>query len=163
MEKRMKPTSILTTIGVATVIVLTAFSPVTRILGVGTNVHARSRGCTNASLRGTYATMRTGINQVLGGPIAIIGVTTFDGDGTFGSRRTSASRNGVIEDWTDLPPGGGGYTVDSDCTGSIFADDGTKTDNIVVLDGGNEWFLISTLSGRIITEVGRKIDGRERE
>jgi hypothetical protein len=109
---------------------------------------------------GCYGFLRTGINNVLGGPVAAIGLTTFNGDGTASGERESVSRNGVISDWTDVPPTGS-YTVDSDCTGSIFDENGNKTQNIVVVARGNEFLLISTLSGRIVTAIGKKVDAKE--
>src|SRR5262245_24796005 len=74
-------------------------------------VHAHDRGCSVASLKGTYAFRRTGVNNVVGGPIAQIGIDVFNGDGTRGLIRTTRSTNGEIRDWTDLPPNGS-YTVD---------------------------------------------------
>jgi hypothetical protein len=55
----------------------------------------------------------------------------------------------------------GTYQVDSDCTGALFDQNAMKTSDIVVLEGGNEFFLISTLTGRIITAVNRKLEREE--
>ena len=66
-----------------------------------TPVHAHDRGCSVASLKGTYAFRRTGVNNVVGGPIAQIGINVLNGDGTIGLIRTTRSSNGVIQDWTD--------------------------------------------------------------
>src|SRR5271167_1620180 len=101
-----------------------------RIPGVIINVHAHDRGCSVASFKGTYAFRRTGVNNVVGGPIAQIGIDVFNGDGTRGLIRSTRSTNGEIQDWTDSPPSGS-YTVDPDCTGSVFAADGAKTNNVV--------------------------------
>ena len=49
------------------------------IPGAITNVHAHDRGCSVASLKGTYAVRRTGVNNVVGGPIAQIGIDVFNG------------------------------------------------------------------------------------
>lgn len=147
---------------IATVALISALSPSARIPGIGTRVQARHHTCSETILRGTYAFERTGINNVTGGPIAIIGVHTYNGDGTSGASRQAASRQGVIQDWTDVPPGGT-YTVDSDCTGSVFDASGTKTEDLVVIDGGNEVFLISTLPGRIITTIDKKLEVRDRD
>ena len=38
--------------------------------------------CSVASLKGTYAFRRTGVNNVVGGPIAQIGIIVEDGEGT---------------------------------------------------------------------------------
>ena len=84
-----------------------------------TPIHDHHRGCSVASLKGTYAFRRTGVNNVVGGPIAQIGIDVFNGDGTRGLIRSTRSTNGEIRDWTDSPPSGS-YTVDLDYTGSIF-------------------------------------------
>src|SRR5712671_3251590 len=94
-----------------------------RIPGAIINVHAQERGCSVASLKGTYAFRRTGVNNVVGGPIAQIGIDVFRGDGKRGLIRSTRSTNGDIRDWTDTPPSGS-YTIDPDCTGSFFDADG---------------------------------------
>ncbi|MGC2283205.1 MAG: hypothetical protein WA603_24550, partial [Candidatus Acidiferrales bacterium] len=54
----------------ATGFVLLAFFA--RIPGPIMNVHADNRGCSVANLKGTYGFNRTGVNNVVGGPIASI-------------------------------------------------------------------------------------------
>ena len=127
------------------------------IPGAVIDVHAHDRGCSVASLKGTYAFRRTGVNNVVGGPIAEIGIDVFNGDGTRGLIRSTRSSNGEIQDWTDSPPSGS-YTVDQDCTGSVFAADGTKTNNLIVLDGGKRFFLLSVAPDTITTEEGERLD-----
>jgi len=122
-----------------------------------TPVRDHHRGCSVASLKGTYAFRRTGVNNVVGGPIAQIGIDVFNGDGTRGLIRSTRSTNGEIQDWTDFPPNGS-YTVDPDCTGSFFAADGTKTNNLVVLDGGKRFFLLSVAPDTITTEEGKRLE-----
>src|SRR5262249_16346633 len=117
-------------------------------------VHVR---CSVASLKGTYAFRRTGVNNVVGGPIAQIGIDVFNGDGTRGLTRSTRSTNGEIRDWTDLPTIGS-YTVDPDCTGSFFDEDGTKSNNLVVLDGGKRFMLLSVAPDTITTEEGEKLE-----
>ena len=131
--------------------------PEARIPGAVTKVHAQDRGCSVASLKGTYAYRRTGVNYDLGGPIAQIGVDTFNGDGTRGLLRRTGSQNGRIVDWFDEIPGGS-YTVDPDCTGSILDASGTKINNFVVLDGGKGFFLVSTQPGTIVTSEAKRLE-----
>jgi hypothetical protein len=97
------------------------------------------------------------VNNVVGGPIAEIGILVFNGDGTRGGRRITSSANGEIEDWTDVPPSGS-YTVDPDCTGSFFDADGTKIQNLVVLDGGKRFFSLSVAPDTIVTSEGKRLD-----
>lgn len=120
-------------------------------------VHVHDRGCSVASLKGTYAFRRTGVNNGLGGPIAQIGIAVYGGDGARGLIRTTRSGNGVIREWTDFPTNGR-YTVDPDCTGAFFETDGTKTNNLVVLDGGRRFFLLSVLPDTITTEEGTRLE-----
>ncbi len=124
-----------------------------RIPGATTNVHAKDQVCSVASLKGTYAFRRTGVNNVVGGPIAQIGINVENGEGTINLIRTTRSSNGVILDWFDqLEPGS--YTVDPDCTGTFF----NKMNNLVVLDGGKRYFLLSVSPGTIVTEEGTRIE-----
>ena len=125
-----------------------------------TPVYAHERGCSVASLKGTYAFRRTGVNNDLGGPIAQIGIDVFNGDGTRGPVRSTRSNNGDVLDWTNFPPNGS-YTIDPDCTGSFFDASGAKTNNVVVLDGGKEFFLLSVAPDTITTEEGTKLEGED--
>ena len=160
LRSDMRLTSILTAACIATLVLIAAVWPSARIPGAVTKVHAQDRGCSVASLQGAYAFRRTGVNNELGGPIAAIGVDIFNGDGTRGGVRITSSLNGEFQDWTDALQRGN-YTVDSDCTGSIFDASGTKTNNFVVLDGGKGYFLISTLPGRIVTAEGRRLEAAD--
>jgi hypothetical protein len=132
------------------------------IPGAVIDVHAHNRGCSVASLKGTYAFRRTGVNNVVGGPIAQIGIAFYSGDGTRGLIRTARSANGDIRDWTDFPTNGS-YTVDPDCTGSFFDADGTHSNDLVVLDGGKRFFLLSVAPETITTEEGERLEVKEKD
>jgi hypothetical protein len=125
-----------------------------------TPIRSLPQGCSLATLKGTYAFSRTGVNNGAGGPIAQIGTSLYDGDGTRGLIRTTRSTNGAIRDWTDTL-NNGTYTLDPDCTGSFFDETGTKTENFVVLDGGKRYLLLSVAVGTIVTEEGTKIEKEE--
>jgi hypothetical protein len=131
--------------------------PFARIPGTIIKVHAQENpGCSVASLKGTYAFHRTGVNNVVGGPIAQIGINVEDGKGNIKLIRTTRSSNGVIDDWFEqMEPGS--YTVDPDCTGTFF----NQSQNLVVVDGGKRYFLLATGSGTIVTEEGTRIGGEE--
>jgi len=132
------------------------------IPGAVIDVHAHDRGCSVASLKGTYAFRRTGVNNVVGGPIAQIGIAFYSGDGTRGLIRTARSANGDIRDWTDFPTNGR-YTVDPDCTGSFFDADGTHSNDLVVLDGGKRFFLLSVAPETTTTEEGERLEVKEKD
>ena len=75
-----------------------------------------------------------------------------------GLTRFTRSINGEIQDWSDVPRiVQASYTVDPDCTGSLFVTDGTKTNNLVVLDGGKRFFLLSVAPDTITTEEGNRL------
>ena len=121
-----------------------------------TPVQDDHHGCSVASLKGTYAFHRTGVNTVVGGPIAQIGINVENGEGRINLIRTTRSSNGVILDWfVQVEPGS--YTVDPDCTGTFF----NKLNNLVVLDGGKRYFLLAASEGTIVTEEGTRIGGEE--
>ncbi len=143
-------------------IVLTALHHARRVHAMPIQGH--ELGCSVASLKGTYGFNRTGVNNVVGGPIASIGIQVYNGDGTFGLTRLTRSNNGDIQDWTYAPPSvDASYTVDADCTGSLFTADGTKTNNLVVLDGGKRFFLLSEATGTIVTEEGTRIEEEKKD
>jgi hypothetical protein len=132
-----------------------------RIPGPIINVHADNRGCSVASLKGKYAFRRTGVNNAVGGPIAEIGIDVLNGDGTRGIIRSTRSTNGVIQDWTNFPPNTGSYTFDPDCTGSFFDANGNKN-NIIVLDGGKRFLLLSAEPETTVTAEGIRLDVSKR-
>jgi hypothetical protein len=133
-----------------------------RVPGTTIKVHANNGTCSVASLKGKYAFRRTGVNNVVGGPIAEMGVSTYSGDGTRGLIRNTRSTNGEIRPWTDFPAPNGTYTVDPDCTGSLFDTDGTLSNNVVVVDGGQRFFILSQAAGTIVMEEGIRLEeGRD--
>lgn len=133
-----------------------------------TKVHAQNRGCSVASLKGTYAWHRTGVNNLAGGsnctgfsncgPIAEIGIAFYGGDGTRGAIRNTRSTSGEIRPWTNQPAPNGTYTIDPDCTGSFFDTDGTLSNNVIVLDGGKRYFVLSEATGTAVTEEGTRLE-----
>jgi len=126
-----------------------------------TPINGGHRGCSVASLKGTYAWRRTGVNTVVGGPIAEIGTAFYDGDGTRGAIRNTRSTNGAIRPWTDQPAPNGSYTIDTDCTGSFFDEDGTNSNDVIVFDGGKRYLVLSEAAGTIVSEEGTRIDPQD--
>ena len=125
-----------------------------RIPGAITNAHAKDQVCSVASLKGTYAYLRTGVNSALGGPVAEMGLEVFKGDGTRGIIRATGSSLDGSYDWTDSSWPNRSCTVYTDCTGSLFAADVTKA-NIIVLDGGKRFSVLSglTQTGKVVTRA----------
>ena len=139
-----------------------------RIPGAVINVHAHDRACSVASLKGKYAFRRWGVNNLVGGsncqgfsncgPIAEMGVSFYGGDGTRGPIRNTRSTAGEIRPWTDQPGTNGTYTVAPDCTGEFFDADGTHSNNVVVVDGGKRFFVLSEETGTTVTEEGVRLE-----
>ena len=129
-----------------------------RIPGASINVHAHDQACSVANLKGTYAYLRTGVNSALGGPVAEMGLDLLNGDGKRGIIRSTGSSNDGNYDWTDSSWPNGSYTVDPDCTGSFFKADGTKIENVIVLDGGKRFSVLSTENGKVITGEGIRLE-----
>jgi hypothetical protein len=107
--------------------------------------------CSNKTLRGSFGTYRTGNTSA--GPLAAVGHITFDGDGNSMSTQ-SISRNGVF---TFDVSNSGLYVVEPDCTGKFLTPTGDEVARIVVVDGGNEVFLLSETPGNAVYAVSKKI------
>jgi len=131
---------------------------VARIPGASLKVHAQDRVCSVASLKGTYAYLRTGVNSALGGPVTEMGLDVFNGDGTRGITRSTGISYPQSYDWTNVPWPNGSYTVDPDCTGSLFNANGTKVENIIVLDGGKRFSVISFEPDKVVTGEGIRLE-----
>jgi hypothetical protein len=124
--------------------------------GIVPKVHAQeneaNRACTNASLSGPYGYYRTGTTP--GGPVAAVGILTYDGKG-FGTAQQTVSRNGVFHQDLGLA---GSYRVNPDCTGTLFASDGvTPIAQIVLVNEGEEVFVLGALPGNTVYAVQKKI------
>ena len=97
-----------------------------RVPGTITNVHAQDHGCSVASLKGTYAYLRSGTVTGLG-PRAELGLDLFNGDGTRGIIRNTEASYTVSFDSTNSSWPSGSYKVDYDYTGTFFAITGEGT------------------------------------
>jgi hypothetical protein len=83
-----------------------------------------------------------------------------NGDGKRGITRSTGISYLQSYDWTNGPWPNGSYAVDPDCTGSLFAADGTKANNIIVLDGGKRFSVLSAPleTGKVITGEGARLE-----
>jgi hypothetical protein len=95
----------------------------------------------------------------LGGPVAEMASTSLTEAGTRGITRATGSGLDGSYDWTDSSWPNGSYTVYPDCTGSLFAADGTKA-NIIVLDRGKRFSVLSGLNqtGKAVTGEGTRLE-----
>jgi hypothetical protein len=114
-------------------------------------VHAEddAEACTAATLNGPYGLTLTG--TIVGvGPLAIVGVATFDGERNISVTQTAnVNGNAFPEHET------GTYTVSSNCTGSSTV--GGHGANFVILAGGREQILIGTDHGTVLTGTFKKM------
>lgn len=128
--------------------------------GIVSTVHAQDtqqEGCSNATLNGTYGFYRTGTTSV--GPLAAVGLATFDGTGAHSPAIQTIRKNGITtRDLFADPALDGPYEVNPDCTGRFLNPDGSAVGHFVVVDGGKEIFAISLTPGNSVTGVFRKID-----
>jgi hypothetical protein len=116
------------------------------VLWVAPNALAeQDRACSNATLKGAYGFFTGGIVVPNGTPRGVIGRWNFDGMGHFTNSLTQ-NNGGTIVTVTDT----GTYTVAADCTGKIFPTAGGGTIEIVLVDGGNEFYQLRTAPPGIV-------------
>ena len=106
-----------------------------RQLDIIPRVHAQE-GCSVATLQGAYGFYRTGTTPV--GPLAAVGIATFDGQGNTSARQTIRKNGVTTSDLFADPPLLGLYQVDADCAGRFLTPDGSVFALIVIADGGKE-------------------------
>ena len=105
----------------------------------GVAAHAQGRTCSNSILQGGYGSSVGMIVHPAETPRAVLLRFSFDGKGNF-TNSVTLNDNGTVIHSTDF----GSYTVNPDCTGTIFTNGGTKKVEIVVVDAGNEFYSIRT-------------------
>ena len=132
---------------------LTIIAVFTLALIAGSEAKAASRGCSNATLHGTYSDSDTG--TILGAGLFVgVNLDTFDGKGNLTVSGMS-SVNGSVS----ALAANGTYTVNPDCTGTYTVSDafGDTFDAFFVIDqGGNELQIVITDPGTVINCVARK-------
>jgi hypothetical protein len=130
--------------------------------GIIASAHAQvpkdTEGCSVATLNGAYGFFRTGITSA--GPLAAVGIITFDGKGGSAAHQTIRKNGVTMQDLFTDPVSGGPYEVDSDCAGRFLNPDGTAFGHFVVVDGGKELFILSLSDANDVYGVMKKIDGR---
>ena len=146
----MKPSNIVKTLTIAAVTALA--------LGIAPKAKADDKGCSEATLKGTFAYTSTGFIVAdapppIVGPSAEVGTQTFDGEG--GVKFTfNSSQNGNTGPGTAT----GTYTVNDDCTGTftwvtpVF----TAHYSFVIDKNGDEFQAICQDTGVVVTRFGRR-------
>lgn len=114
-------------------------------------VHADEKACSTKTLHGSYGFYRSGTTTSTG-PLTAVGIVFYDGNGNNTATQT-ISRNGVFTiDQTTV----GQYEVDANCTGRGFQN-GVQISRTVIVDGGNEVYLLSMVAGNTVFGVAKKI------
>jgi hypothetical protein len=120
---------------------------------------AGDKGCSNATLQGTFAFNGTGFfvsPAAIAGPIATVSTLTFDGSGGATSAFGSSSQNGNIGPQTET----GTYKVNPDCTGTLvvlISPGGFTAHYLFVIDSDvNELEIICTDSGVVFSGTARR-------
>ena len=129
-----------------------AIAAVTLALGVAPTAKAVDKGCTNASLRGTFSHMATGFEIApasIAGPLAGVGTDIFDGNGSVTTTAT-ISLNGNIVPLTAK----GTYKVNPDCTGTYILPGTTLF--FVIDDNGNEIKAVCIDQGVVLNHIFRR-------
>ena len=150
-ETIMKGSTIAKTLTIAAVIALA--------LGLAPTAKADDKGCSNATLNGTFAFTSTGFitaPPAFAGPFAETGAQTFDGRG--GTTATATlSQNGNILQVSIT----GTYQVNPDCTGTLTLQVSpigvTVHVYFVIDDGGDGFQAIETEPGLVITRIARRL------
>lgn len=149
-ETIMKRSTISTTFAIAAVTAL--------VLGLATTAKANDKGCSNATLIGTFGFTSTGFittPPAVAGPFAGVGTQAFDGNGATTATATQ-SQSGNIRQVTIT----GTYSVNPDCTGTLtlLASPGGFTSHFyfVIDDTGNEFLAICTDPGVVLTRIERR-------
>lgn len=139
--------------------IFTMAAVITLALAIAPTAKANDKGCSNATLQGTFAYTSTGYITAppsVAGPFAEAGTQSFDGKGATTATAT-LSHNGNILPVTII----GTYTVNPDCTGTFtlqVSPIGITVDVLFVIDNsGNEFRAIETDPGLVITRIGRRL------
>ena len=128
-------------------------------LSMSATARADDKGCSNNTVRGTYAQTGTGVITAppdQAGPFANVGTLFFDGNGGL-TGALVVSSNGSSSQVTET----GTYTVNSDCTGTYtvqIAAFGITSQAFFAIDtNGDELEIIVTDPGSVITCVAKKL------
>ncbi len=127
-------------------------------LSVAPTAKADDKGCSNASLNGTFAVTTTGFNVAAPAPVgpafAQVSTQVFDGRGGTTNAGMSNS-NGTVGQANNV----GTYTVNPDCTGTftLVGRLGTANWFFVIADNWNEIRAICVDPYAVLTKIGRRI------
>lgn len=148
------------TIAPTTLVIVFATLVVLGILPRAQAGEREQRGCSNASLQGSFGFSATGTLLALpppfAGPFGEIGRQTFDGNGNTDATATLSANGNIVKGVTVQ----GTYVVNPDCTGSmtiyILPFGSTADFDFVLDDDGTELRALATDAGAVETRVYKK-------
>ena len=149
---------------IASITLLTISVAVLIVLGTARKATAeRQSGCSNATLRGSYGIHATGaaLSGPLAGPVAFVGLFTFDGRGQLAGNLTQRV-NGASGPITLFKvPYTGTYTLNADCTVEdtwFNLSNGTSsTHESVIVDNARKFVILNTTTGpTVVSGEGTK-------
>lgn len=119
----------------------------------GVGIRVDQSVCSLASLQGTYGFHNTGFFQqggtsVASSPFTTVGIITADGAGNLSGTAT-ASQNGNINQSSTIT---GTYTVNADCTGTLFTGGGPSA-SFVIVARGSQLLAISVVPGSVESSI----------
>ncbi len=121
------------------------------------NEGSKHRTCSNRTLRGTYGLKLEGHSPA--GPFASVSQITFDGNGKVSGFEIGSLSGQIVERFVS-----GDYTVNADCRGFIIIPSEIVPGNphqargdVVLVDGGKEFFIIDNEAGWVLNGVGKKL------
>jgi hypothetical protein len=142
MEECMSRTAITCAVALAIVMVLAA-----------TRRAPADDGCSNRTLHGSYGIDASGTvaSGPLAGPIALIGVLTYDGFGRVSGVITQRATTATGPTTLTRLPFAGTYTVNSDCTAEDslvnLANGSQSVHEYAIVDGGRRFSILNTTAG----------------
>jgi hypothetical protein len=110
-------------------------------------------GCSTDTLRGSYGSQRNG-QTAPGTAFTAVGLATFDGVGHLTEQMT-VSTNGVFSTTSQS----GGYTMGSDCTGTLTDTNGNTVSNLTMVHGNDQVIGMSLAPGSSVALHFERIDG----
>lgn len=112
--------------------------------------------CSLESLKGSYGFYRSG--TVPAGPLAAVGIVTFDGHGASSFAQTIRVNGQETEDLFTDGSVDAFYSVDPNCAAKFLNPDGSAFGHAVVVGGGQELYFISLSDDNTITGVAKRIN-----
>jgi hypothetical protein len=145
-------------------VTLMVLSAAVLVVGATPRDATAKSGCTISSLRGSYGVKGTGtvVSGPLQGPVAFVGIITFDGAGELSGSLSSRLNTATGPTTAIKGPIIGTYTVNEDCsaedTWTNPVTGASNTHEIIIVDKGEEFLFLVTTPGSpgIVSGVGRK-------